>query len=93
MKTTIHADGKLGLEDPGERAKAGFLQMAAAADDAKALHEILPYAISLFEELEACRALYAGVERIAMTFGSIWVMRLQTKYAGRRDSVGMASDA
>ena len=23
MKTTIHADGKLGVEDPGERAKAG----------------------------------------------------------------------
>ena len=64
MKTTIHANGKLGVEDPGERAKAGFLQMAAAVEDAKALHEILPYAISLFEELEACRALYAGVERM-----------------------------
>ena len=64
LKTRIHPNGKLGSEDPYGRAIAGFLPLEAAVDDARALHEILPYAISLYKELQACKAVYATAERM-----------------------------
>lgn len=46
-KTQIMPDGKLGVDNPGKRAQEGFLPLVAAADDAKMLHQILPYARTL----------------------------------------------